>query len=142
METMEIRNQLQQAALAPDFAVRTSELTDKWRQTADYIETVETILRFMEDHPTVNFGLPGPLVHFVERFYGKGYEQKLIESMKRKPTMHTAWMLNRLVNGAKTGQARISLLSVMVDAARSPSLDHETAAKLRHFLEKQGSTLA
>jgi hypothetical protein len=29
-----------------------------------------------------NFGKPGPLVHFVEMFYKKGYEEKLAESIR------------------------------------------------------------
>ena len=30
----------------------------------------------MELNPGLDFGTPGPLVHFVEQFYGNGYEQK------------------------------------------------------------------
>ena len=30
----------------------------------------EAILRFMEKHPSVDYGAIGALVHFVERYYG------------------------------------------------------------------------
>ena len=52
------------------------------------IEAVKPLLQLMERHPLVDFGVPGAIVHFVERFYKKGYEELLVESIKRKPTMH------------------------------------------------------
>jgi hypothetical protein len=34
----------------------------------------------MESHPSLDFGVPGPLVHFVERFY-----VDLMERARRNP---------------------------------------------------------
>ena len=50
----------------------------------------------MEDFPEADFGQPGPLTHFVEGFYKSGYEELLYQSIKRKPTLHTIWMVNRI----------------------------------------------
>lgn len=52
------------------------------------IEAVTPLLELMERHPMDDFGMPGAIVHFVERFYKNGYEELLIESVKRRPTMH------------------------------------------------------
>lgn len=65
------------------------------------IEAVTPLLQLMERHPLDDFGMPGAIVHFVERFYKNGYEELLIESVKRRPTMHTVWMLNRVMNGSE-----------------------------------------
>ena len=46
----------------------------------------------------VDFGMPGDLVHFVEKFYKKGYEELLISSVKRHPTLHNIWMVHRCYN--------------------------------------------
>lgn len=62
--------------------------------------SIDSLLLLMETHQNADFGTPGPIVHFLEKFYKNGYEQKLFNSIKRKPTMHTLWMLNRLIDGA------------------------------------------
>lgn len=72
---------------------------DATNQIQDSLEAVELILRMMERHEDADFGMPGPLVHFVEGFFRRGYEQLLAESVRRHPTPHTLWMMNRLING-------------------------------------------
>lgn len=44
-------------------------------------------------------GNPGPLVHTMERFEGM-YEEHLEASIKRKPTLLSIWMANRILNGS------------------------------------------
>lgn len=46
-------------------------------------EFVEPILEIISTNPSVDFGMPGDLVHFVEKFYKKGYEELLIDSVKK-----------------------------------------------------------
>src|SRR5258706_1872315 len=99
MASKEISDQLEAIASAEDFATSSAELTEAWSSTQVGIECVGPILRFMEEHPGLDYGMPGPLVHFIEEFYLKGYEERLIESVARKPTMLTVWMLNRVLNG-------------------------------------------
>ena len=65
------------------------------------IDYVDAILRFMESNSDLDYGMPGPVVHFVERFFMKGYETLLLESIKRTPTVHTLWMMNRIINSPK-----------------------------------------
>src|SRR5574338_93795 len=99
MTAKDIRDQLLRISTADDFAARSAELTDVWSSAGAGLETVEPVLQFMEEYPAIDFGMPGALVHFVERFYRKGYEEKLVESVQRKPTSVTVWMLNRVING-------------------------------------------
>ena len=49
-------------------------------------------------------------MHFVETFYKKGYEEKLISSLKRMPTVHTVWMLHRIINGTEHPEHYLSIL--------------------------------
>ena len=63
---------------------------------------VEPILRLMENNPSADFGSPGSLTHFIEKYYGKGYEKLLLESLNRKPTMFTIWLAQRLLNSPTT----------------------------------------
>lgn len=79
------------------------------------IEAVEPLLQLMERHPLDDFGAPGAIVHFVERFYKKGYEELLVKSIKRKPTMHTVWMLNRIINGSENKKDYIELMNNIIE---------------------------
>jgi len=108
-----IAAQLQSIAAAKDFPLQSGELVDSWSSAGAGIETVEPILRFMEDHPQIDFGVPGPLVHFVERFYGEEYKRKLIESISRRPTSHTVWMLNRVANAKLSAEQRQNIVKTM-----------------------------
>src|SRR4051812_3664649 len=101
MIAREITEQLERIASVENFAARTIELTDSWAAAEVGVESVEPILRFMEAHPYIDFGAPGALTHFVERFYGQGYEERLLESVKRMPTLSTVGMLNAVINGTK-----------------------------------------
>ena len=65
------------ASAGDDFEWQSGQLTAKWEGDPKGFEAVEPILRFMENHPDVDYGTPGPLVHFVETF--PNYEEKLIE---------------------------------------------------------------
>ena len=58
-------------------------------------ELVAPILEIIESNPDIDFGTPGNLVHFVEKFYKKGYEKLLLKSVRKNPTIHNIWMLHR-----------------------------------------------
>jgi hypothetical protein len=88
----------------------------------------------MAKHPSIEYGVPGPLVHFVERFHGKGYQEKLVDSVERTPTFSTIWMLNRVLNGTKVPETRHFLIAVMEKARRSPVADTNTLQLIDRFL--------
>ena len=95
------------------------------------IEAVEPLLQFMERHPLSDFGTPGSIVHFVEKFYKQGYEQLLITSVKRCPTMHTVWMLNRVKNGEQEQQENLEILN---DIAHNKDIEEEIRRLAQDFL--------
>lgn len=61
-------------------------------------ELVAPMLEIIGTHPEVDFGIPGELVRFVEKYYGHGYEELLIESVRKHPTLHNIWMIHRCFN--------------------------------------------
>src|SRR5271157_2404854 len=113
MTAEEIASQLQRIAATDDFAASSAKLAESWSSAGAGIEVVEPILRFMEEHQAIEFGMPGALVHFIEHFYGKGYEEKLVESVERKPTAHKVWMLNRVINGARKPETKRPFVTAM-----------------------------
>lgn len=75
------------------------DLIDKINDLDLGCSSIEPLLRFIEKHPLVDFGFPGEIVRYLEKYYKHGYEEKLVNSIKRRPTRHTVFMLNRLMNG-------------------------------------------
>lgn len=110
------------------------EVIEEFDGVPDRADAIEPILRLMESNPAADFGTPGPLVHWLEGFTGSGYEEKLVESLTRRPTTHTVWMLNRCINGAVGGEKE-RLIAIMSDIARRPGLDAQVAAHATEFLE-------
>jgi hypothetical protein len=96
-------------------------------------ESVESFLRLIENNPKTDFGMPGPLVHFLEKYYKNGYENKLVESVRRQPVPHNVWMLNRIINGSK-GDSKVFYINELdkVLIRSDVSLEtREVAAELR-----------
>lgn len=139
MTNTEISDQLLKIVTAEDFAGASDELIQAWSAAALGVESIDPILEFMEAHPDLDYGIPGALVHFVEEYNQKGYEEKLINSISRKPTPLTIWMLNRLINGTRETEKRANLISIMRQALTHPKTDRRTLEEINHFLERLDS---
>ena len=74
------------------------EIVDAMESFSQPFDLVAPILELIANHPEVDFGSPGELVHFVEKFYHQGYEDLLLESVLKSPTVHNIWMLHRCYN--------------------------------------------
>ena len=102
----------------------------------DSLENVKRILTFMENHPDVDYGMPGPLVHYIERFFLNGYEELLYDSVKNNPTEHTLWMLNRIINSPKLIN-RDKYLTLMKGIAVSDNVSKQIRSEAKLFLNYQ-----
>ena len=74
------------------------EIVDAMEASPQPFDLVAPILELIANHPEVDFGSPGELVHFVEKFYHQGYEDLLLESVLKSPTVYNIWMLHRCYN--------------------------------------------
>lgn len=112
------------------FEDASQDLVEKWGVEGAGLEVVEPTLRFIEDHASIDYGSPGPLTHFIERFHGRGYDEALLASVRRSPTAHTVWLLNRLINGTHNEIAREAQIRAMRDVAvcQSASEDARSSA--------------
>jgi len=82
----------------------------------------------------VDLGTPGPLVHTLETWSGR-YEELLAESVRRKPTPLTVWMVNRILN-VKPPDAQ-TWLAVLRSVADNANASDETITDARGFIEHQ-----
>ena len=117
-----------------EFAVDIEELVDDLQAVDFELEDLACILRIMERHERFDFGAPGALVHLLERFYKRGYEELLLESIARKPTSHTVWMLNRVINGIKNSKNLVKYIRVMRDVSDDTMVDDAARKAAQHFL--------
>lgn len=97
-EQVTIISNLKDSIKSPDFIEIAYDVVNEMQLDENPFIFVEPILKIMEDNPDAEFGQPGPLVHFIESYYKHGYEELLLKSVKGKPTFHTIWMLNRIIN--------------------------------------------
>ena len=133
METLNSIIQKMEAGMQDneDFENVMMDCMEEIEENYNQLDSVQPLLRLMERHPLTDFGSPGPIVHFVERFYQKGYEEELLLSLKRMPTLHTVWMLNRLING--TDQAEV-YLELLKEISENASYNKEIREEALHFL--------
>ena len=133
METLNSIIQKMEAGMQDneDFENVMMDCMEEIEEIYNQLDSVQPLLRLMERHPLTDFGSPGPIVHFVERFYQKGYEEELLLSLKRMPTLHTVWMLNRLINGTDQAEVYLELLKEISD---NTSYDKEIREEALHFL--------
>jgi hypothetical protein len=105
MNRVDVTKQLEEIVTSgDDFEWQSGQLTDEWENEPKSLEIIEAILQFMESHPEIEYGTPGSLIHFVEAF--PNYKEKIIESVERKPTPHTVWMLDRVLTAEQDQRRR------------------------------------
>jgi len=97
-------------------------------------EAVPAIFRFFEAHSDKDLGSPGPLVHFLEE--ENDYHIELEQSVLRKPTFLTVWMINRLMNAAQP-MVREYWLTILTKVVEHPNADVETVESAKEFIAYQ-----
>lgn len=137
MKPQDILDELERIADADHFVHEAYQLVDQWEAADAGVEAVEPILRFMEQHDDVDFGSPGPLVHFVEQFYKNGYEEQLFASLSRKPVSHTITMLHRILNDTHAQKRREKLFEILEAVEVHPDADEFTKERARELLEER-----
>jgi hypothetical protein len=80
-------------------------LADEIKNHPEGASIIPAVLRLFERFPDGEFGEPGPLVHAIEIYYRRGYENHLLESLQGKPTKRTQWLARRIVNAHDENEA-------------------------------------
>ena len=132
---MEHYKQLFDSVIVEDF-LKTEEALSQVNQNADSTELIKQILDFMETHPDVDYGMPGPLVHYVERFFLNGYEELLYNSISKCPTSHTLWMLNRIINSPKLPD-RGKYIELLKSVSARENVSQDVREEARGYYEFQ-----
>lgn len=125
-------NKIETSILCDEFDdAEVLDCVDNIEENYNTLEAVKQLLMLMERHPTFYFGSPGSIVHFVETFYKKGYEEELVLSLKRRTTMHTMWMLNRIINAGENKEFYINILK---EIATNENYEAEIRERAEYFI--------
>lgn len=127
---------LRKAVSEDDFINIAYDVVDSIKESETPFYFVEPILQLMEEFPEADFGQPGPLTHFVEMFYKNGYEELLYQSVKRKPTLHTIWMINRIINDPKLVNKE-SYLDLLNEIRNRNNVDKDIKDRINFFMGDQ-----
>jgi len=90
----------------------------------------------MERLDGCDLGSPGPLVHTLESM--PNYQRFLKDSLFRKPTLLSVWMINRILNSHPMNSA--DWLSLLRRTSSHPAASAETKQQAIHFLKCQAQT--
>ena len=113
------------------------DIVDEMETDKVGFEITQNILELMEKNPLVEFGSPGPLTHFIEKFHNDNqeqYQEILKKSVSKKPTVHTVWLLNRIINGTE-GKTKMELTQIMITISKNLNLNSEIRAVAELFLK-------
>jgi hypothetical protein len=113
---------------------RLDRLCDEMHAIGDARACAPILFHTIERLDGVDLGVPGPLVHTLERWRGE-YEPFLAESVHRRPTPLSVWMVNRLLNARPPDAG--AWLDLLRSAAGHPLVSEEAKTAAAGFLEYQ-----
>ena len=122
---------------ASDYLEPISEIVEKLIELENNFDAIQPILELIERSPDIDYGGPGPLGHFLERHTKKGYEELLLKSIDRKPTIYTLDLLHRLVTDKENPNHKI-YIDLMIKVSLSTNYPEdiiESAKENLSYLE-------
>jgi hypothetical protein len=111
-------------------------LVESIKDEKDISSVFPAVFHLFERFPDADFGTPGPLVHLLERHY-PAYSEELKSSLKRFPTSHTLWMLNRILNSSLSSELRSEFLSLMAASVHHPRASIPTREQAEEYHARQ-----
>ncbi len=130
---MEDLKRLEELVGSDDFEYESEDIIENMIARGAGFEVIEDLFGIMERHPLDDFGMPGAVVHFIEHFY-PDFVPLLVSSVRRAPSLHTVWMLNRCINGAKDKQ---ELIDVLREVTENENADKAVRDSAKGFLDYQ-----
>ena len=122
---------LEELVGSDQFEMDAEEIMEELEANGAGSEIIADLLSIMERHPLDDFGMPGPLVHYIERYY-PDYLPLLLDSVQRAPAMHTVWMLHRCMNASED---KAPFIRIFTEVANNGNTDNMIREQAKSFLE-------
>jgi hypothetical protein len=135
MNVAELEARLRSAAEdKDDFPYAVDDIVEELPVDPGNLDLVACVLGFMEMHGNLDYGAPGSLVHYLERFYRRGYEELLLSSVARRPVSPTVAMLKRAINAASDETEKARLVAALRLVKEHPQADSDVKRLASLFL--------
>lgn len=99
------------------------------------VRALPAVFALYERYPDSDFGIPGPLAHAIERYYGQEYMHLLLESLRRRPTEQTLFLAERVLN--VRDEFHPMVLSAVRSIAASPMVEALLRDEASRIAERQ-----
>lgn len=96
---------------------------------------IEPLFKLFERFPFFNFGNPGKIVHYLERFADEVYVPLLYDSVRREPTEYNVWLVNRYLNTLDNTEKAEGIM--ILEEALQKDIDEGVKDWINDFLEEQ-----
>jgi len=114
---------------------RLYEILDGFDSLPGRDRAIQSMFELMERFPDADLGAPGPLVHEIEAI--DGYQAFLRQSLRRRPTDLTLWMVNRILNSELDEESRRSWLNELRAVASHPDAPASAREAAARFVARQ-----
>jgi hypothetical protein len=112
------------------------QLTEALMELPSPERAIPELFAVMERFPDSELGIPGPLVHTLERM---DYAEGLVASLRRRPTFQAVWMVNRILNTALSPDRRKFYLDLLASVEHHPTATESACDRAQHYLEFQST---
>lgn len=135
---MERQKELIEAILNEDFN-ETYNILQEISENDNGVKYIEFLINFMMENSDIDYGMPGPIVHFIEKYPIDYYVGYLIEAIEKKPNDTLLWMLNRITN-ITVGSDRDRYIEILKHTGERNDIDDITREGALQFYRFQIST--
>lgn len=101
-----------------------------------HLSFIPSIFKFFETHPLSECGMPGGLVHLVEKFY-PSYERILKNSLQKTPSYSSMLMVNRILNSNLSKNNRKEYTDILVRLSNDNNMEEKLRSKAKSILKYQ-----
>ncbi|MEI3321417.1 MAG: hypothetical protein V8R92_00525 [Eubacterium sp.] len=135
---MDKKKKLVEAILDEDFD-KTFNILQEIYNNDNGSTYVEFLIIFIMDNPDIDYGMPGPIVHFIEKYPIDYYISLLLKTIEQKPNDTLLWMLNRITN-VSDGSKKEKYIEIFKYTIERKDIDEMTRDAAIRFYKYQSSS--
>lgn len=99
-------------------------------------EAIEPLIKIIQENSEFDFGNPGEIVHFLEKYDEEKYDKILVNCIKENPTEHTIFMFNRIINSVTT-EKKVEYLEMYKELLESNKINVNLKNRIKEYLNFQ-----
>lgn len=130
-----LSDELKNAILDEDFYL-TNDILERIKAEENGESYIHDLMEFMSENPALDYGMPGPIIHFIESYGIDKYIDTLLELENSKPNVYFNWMLNRIINVTE-GELKEKYIKILQNVANRTDIEQYICDVAKEFVEYQ-----